>query len=129
MWSVDGKYVLFNSGAPEIRGPARVSVEGGPIEPALTFPAVGSLSRDGRLLAYADETFPTSTWRAELASAGGRVLSVKNIRFSSTGEDSPQLSPDAKHLLVRSGRGGKGELWRTDLDGQDLLQLTRTVRG
>ena len=43
---------MFNSG--DIRGPARVSVEGGPTEQALTFPAIRSLSRDGRSLAYVE---------------------------------------------------------------------------
>ena len=49
MWTGDGRYVVFNHAA-NVRGPARVSVEGGPIDPALTFPAAGSLSHDGRRL-------------------------------------------------------------------------------
>ena len=129
MWTADGKYLVFKSSAPEIRGPARVSVEGGPIEPALTFPAVGSLSRDGMRLVYVEGTGSPSTWRAELASAGGKVLSVKNISLSSLADDSPQLAPDGEHVLVRSGRGGKGGIWKTDIDGQNPVQLTRTDRG
>jgi len=94
MWTADGKYVIFNGGGPDIRGPVRVSVEGGPIEAATTFPAVGSLSHDGRRLAYLDDTWSASTWRVDLASAGGKVLSVKDTSISSGVEDSPQLAPD-----------------------------------
>lgn len=126
MWTVDGNYVVFNSGTPDMRFPARVSVQGGPIEPASTFPAVGSLSTDGRHLAYVEGTGSASIWRVELASAGGKVLAEKNISISSY-DDSPQLAPDGEHLLVRSARGGgKTELWRTDIDGQNPVQLTRT---
>ena len=129
MWTVDGKYVVFNYAGPDIRGPARVPVNGGPIEPATTFPAVGSLSRDGRRLAYGDGTWPTSTWLAKFDSAGGKALSVKNTSNSSVGEDSPQLAPDGEHVLVRSVRGGKQGIWRTDIDGQNPVLLTRIDRG
>jgi len=111
----------------KIRGPARVSVDGGPIEPASTFPAVGSLSRDGRRLAYVDHPpGQSSNRRVQLASAGGRVLSVKNIILSSIYEDSPQLAPDGDHIVVRSGRTEKTEIWRTDIDGRNPVQLTKT---
>lgn len=130
MWTADGKYVVFNSFGPDLHGPSRVSVEGGPIEPAPAFPEVGSLSRDGSRLIYAEETHLRSTWRAELASAGGRVLSVKDISTSSVGgEDHPQLAPDGKHLVLRSWRSGRMEIWKIDLDGQNLVKLTNTDRG
>jgi len=125
MWTADGRYVVFNSAG--IRGPVRVSVEGGSIESASMFPDVGSLSRDGRRLAYVDRAqWPTSNWRVQLASAGGKVLSVKNISLSSIYEDSPQLAPDGEHVLVRSERGQKAEIWRADIDGRNPVQLTKT---
>jgi Tol biopolymer transport system component/DNA-binding winged helix-turn-helix (wHTH) protein len=129
MWTADGKYVIFNGGGPNIRGSARVSVEGGPIEAATTFPAVGSLSRDGRRLAYLDEAWSGSTWRADLDSAGGKVLSVKNTSISSLVEDSQQLAPDGEHVLVRSTRGGKAGIWKTDIDGRNPVYLTKIDRG
>ena len=70
MWTADGKYVVFNFFGPDLHGPSRVSVEGGPIEPASAFPAVGSLSRDGSRLAYVDEIQMRSLRRAEVANAG-----------------------------------------------------------
>jgi Tol biopolymer transport system component len=125
MWTADGRYVVFTSA--DILGPARVSVEGGPIEAASTFPAVGSLSRDGRRLAYVEGAYPGSIWRAQLASAGGKVLSVKNIKISSILDDSPQLAPDGHDVVLRSSRAaGKWDLWTIDVDGQNPLQLTRT---
>jgi Tol biopolymer transport system component len=130
MWTQDGKYVVFDSSANQVGRPSRVSAEGGPIEPATTFPAVGKLSRDGRRLIYGDGSPSSSTWHVELAAAGGTVLSVKNISLSSVFEDSPQLSLDGKHLLVKSLRGeGNPEIWRTDFDGQNPIQVTKTDRG
>jgi Tol biopolymer transport system component/DNA-binding winged helix-turn-helix (wHTH) protein len=128
MWTMDGKYVVFLSSAPEIRGPSRVSVEGGPTEPASTFPWIGSLSGDGRRLAYLDEPHrPSSMWRLALASSGGKQLSLENITLSSICQDSPQLAPDGQHLVVRLVRLERGELWKTDLDSQNPVQLTRTT--
>jgi Tol biopolymer transport system component/DNA-binding winged helix-turn-helix (wHTH) protein len=125
MWTADGRYVVFTSA--DMLGPARVSVEGGPIEAASTFPAVGSLSRDGRRLAYVEGSYPGSIWRAQLASAGGKVLSVKNIKISSIVDDSPQLAPNGHDVVLRSSRAaGKWDLWTIDVDGQNPLQLTRT---
>jgi Tol biopolymer transport system component len=127
MWTADGGYVVFSS--YKLRGPGLVSVDGGPIEPASTFPGIGSLSRDGKRLVYVEGTHSPTIWRAKLASAGGKVLSLKNISISSIGDDSPQLASDGEQVLVRSGRGGKVELWRTDIDGQNPVQLTRATDG
>jgi Tol biopolymer transport system component/DNA-binding winged helix-turn-helix (wHTH) protein len=125
MWTADGKFVMFNSAAPEIRGPVRVSVDGWALEAASTFPATGSLSQDGRRLAYVMGTKSASIWRVDLASAGGRVLSVKSVGLSSMREDSPQLAPDGHNIVVRSARAaGIGQLWKTDIGGQAPLKLT-----
>jgi dipeptidyl aminopeptidase/acylaminoacyl peptidase len=128
MWTADGKFVVFNSATPDIRGPVRVSVERGVIEAASTFPATGSLSRDGRRLAYVEGSFSASIKRVDLASTGGRVLLVKSISLSSLPEDSPQLAPDGRDVVLRSSRAaGKGQLWRTDIDGQTPVELTETT--
>jgi Tol biopolymer transport system component/DNA-binding winged helix-turn-helix (wHTH) protein len=128
MWTVDGKFVMFNSGTPDIRGPVRVSVDGGVLEAASTFPATGSLSRDGRRLAYVEGTKSASIWRVDLTSAGGKVLSVKSISLSSLREDSPQLAPDGHDVVLRSSRAaGRGQLWRTDIDGQTPVKITETT--
>ena len=129
MWTVDGKYVVFKSPATDIGGLARVSLDGGPIEPALEFPELGSLSRDGRRLAGVEGTSSTSTWRVKLASAGGKVLSVEEISLSSMGEDAPQLAPDGEHILVRSGPAGKRGIWKADIDGQNPVQVFKPDRG
>jgi len=129
MWTADGKYVVFRGGGPDVRQPARVSVEGGPVESASAFPNAGSLSRDGTRLVYYEGNLSLSTRLVKLASAGGKVIEVKDFSLSSLGEDSPQLAPDGEHVLVRSGRGAKGSIWTTDIDGQNPLQLTKIDRG
>jgi hypothetical protein len=38
-------------------------------------------------------------------------------------------SPVDRQIVFRSGRSGRGELWKSDANGNDLLQLTKTLRG
>jgi len=124
MWSPDGKYVVFE---PQPGRMARVAASGGPVEFEAVYPKIGSLSRDGRRLAYLDPppTWTNSTvlWRMDLSSAGGKVVSQTRILASLSANDSAQLSPDEKHLVFHSSRSGKQQIWKSNADGTDPLQL------
>ena len=125
MWAPDGSHILFRSNRLGTARYWQVSVDGGPIESASDFPGWGSLSRDGRLLAYSDGgEAMVRTWQVRLSSPGGRVLSMKPITSGSLAETQPQLSPDAKHLVIRSVRSGHfGGLWKSDIDGTNYVLL------
>jgi Tol biopolymer transport system component len=131
MWSADGKYVVFISGRPDVRGPSRVLATGGPIEAAPTYPALGSMSRDGKRLAFVDGDGETFTWRAELAVAGGKVFSNTKTMMPALWEDSPQLTPDGEQVLVRRASRGEHDtaIWKTDIEGQNAVRLTSTHPG
>ena len=124
MWSPDGKYVVFE---PQPGRMARVAASGGPVEFEAVYPKIGSLSRDGRRLAYLEPsgTWTNSTvlWRMDLSSAGGKVVSQTRILASLSTNDSAQLSPDEKHLVFHSARSDKGQIWKSNADGTDPLQL------
>jgi Tol biopolymer transport system component len=61
----------------------------------------------------------------KLAHAGGKVVSQDRILVSAPGEDdSAQLSPDEHQLVFQSMRSGAHEIWRSNADGSDPLQLT-----
>jgi Tol biopolymer transport system component/DNA-binding winged helix-turn-helix (wHTH) protein len=126
MWSADGKYITFE---PTRDRMARVAASGGPVEFEAVYPKIGALSRDHRRLAYVEpsEVWRSSpaVWRIRLAHAGGKVISQARILVSAAGGDnSAQLSADEQQLVFHSMRSGTHQIWRSNAEGGDPLQLT-----
>lgn len=128
MWAADGKRIIFDSGRGGWLSDRlwQVSVEGGDIEPEAVYPHIGALSRDGQRIAYQIDAGgePPSIWRAELSGPGGPVLAQKKVLALSVGECSPQLSSDGTKIAFTSLRSGSFEIWKSDADGSNPLQLT-----
>jgi Tol biopolymer transport system component len=121
MWSSDGQHIIFKSLQSGLSRVWRVPAAGGAIELETMYPAIGTLSRDGRRLAYVEPTGFWQEWavisRMALTSAGGQVVSQKRILASDGGNTAPQPSPDGRQIIFESGRSGKQEIWRSDADG------------
>ena len=132
MWTPDGKYIVFYSYRGNTLHPWRVPVAGGPVEPEMVYPGVGSISQDGRRLVYAERQAggssdlftPAAIWRADLSNAGGPVLRTRKLIYSQFLEDSAQPSPDGTLLAVQSDRSGTGQIWLNSTDGDHPVQLT-----
>ena len=128
MWAADGKRIVFYSRRGGVLSDRlwQVSLEGGDIEPEAVYPHIGALSRDGRRIVYGIGAGgePPSIWRAELSGQGGQVLAQKKVIVSPIGDDSPQLSPDETKIAFASLRSGNSEIWKSDADGSNPLQLT-----
>jgi Tol biopolymer transport system component len=67
---------------------------------------------------------PQSIWRADLSRPGGYVLARKKILASGRYDAQPQLSPDRTKIVFSSQRSGNGEIWRSEADGSNPIQLT-----
>lgn len=134
MWSSDGQYIIFNSDRTGLNRVWRVPATGGASELETVYPATGSLSRDGRRLAYIE---PFWFWRnrvavisrMELSKAGGQVVSQNRIIASDGGNASAQPSPDGRQIVFQSERTGRAEIWRSDSYGSGLLQMTSFDNG
>jgi Tol biopolymer transport system component/DNA-binding winged helix-turn-helix (wHTH) protein len=126
MWTPDGKYIVFNSYRGNMLHAWRVPVAGGPIKPEMVYPGVGSISLDGRRLAYTESQTgeAPAIWRADLSSPGGPVFRTRKLIYSQFLEDSAQPSPDGTLLALQSDRSGTGQIWLNSTDGDHPVQLT-----
>jgi Tol biopolymer transport system component len=133
MWSSDGQHIIFKSLQSELSRVWRVPAAGGAIEPETVYPGTGTLSRDGRRLAYVEPPefwrWSSVIWRMALSSAGGQVVSQKRILASDGGNTAPQPSPDGQQIIFESCRTGRCEIWRSDGDGSNPLQMTFFDKG
>ncbi len=126
MWSTDGKRIAFLSNRSGLPRLWQIPATGGDIKPETVYPAIGTLARNGQRLVYVDPPGDRSTtiWRAELSSAGGRAISQKRIVATGSENTGIQLSPDGSQIAFESTRSGSSEIWRSNVDGSNALQLT-----
>jgi Tol biopolymer transport system component len=128
MWTPDGRAISFDSYRAGLDRIWRISAADGAIEPERTYPAIGTFSRDGARLAYVEplDFWRSSSvlWRADLSTAGEKVLGMRKLLQSSPGDYAPQLSPDGREIVFESARSGKMEIWKCNADGSDPLKLT-----
>lgn len=93
-----------------------------PFGQGFTFPAI---SRKGDKLAFAYSSENINIWRKDLLhpeSAGVRLIA------SSREQTNPSYSSDGKHIAFESTRGGAREIWVSDADGSNLVQVSRLNR-
>jgi len=126
MWTPDGKYIVFYSNRGHMERAWRVPLTGGPIEPEMVYPGVGSISQDGRRLAYTESQTgeAPAIWRGDLSKAGGPVLRTRKLIYSQFMEDAAQPSPDGTRLVLQSARSGTAQIWLNSIDGDHPVQLT-----
>ncbi|MCU1312420.1 MAG: transcriptional regulatory protein-like protein [Acidobacteriaceae bacterium] len=131
MWTPDSKAIVFVSVRTTLPSLWRVPANGGPAERETAYPALGSFSKDGRQLVYAEKIGgePLAIWRADLAGPGGPVLENKKLSHTQYPEADAQPSPDGTRVVWMSGRSGFAELWTSGRAGDDnATQLTHLHR-
>jgi Tol biopolymer transport system component/DNA-binding winged helix-turn-helix (wHTH) protein len=89
-----------------------------PTEQSTIWPRI---SRKGDRLAYAAYSYRTDIWRKDLLHPESPAVEL----ISSTREQSkPAYSPDGKHIVFESTRGGFNEIWMSDADGGELVNIS-----
>lgn len=136
VWAPDGKSIIFTSDREGVGGRRiwKVSIKGSAIEPendallAKLHPGQqprSALSIGRRRMAYVDDRVDdSSTWRVRLERAGGRVLSREKILQSRDEMDVPRLSADGTRIAFASRLSGADNIWISDADAHNPLQLT-----
>jgi len=81
------------------------------------------ISAKGDRIAYDNMMEGNSNiWRLDLTQ---RQTSPVRLISSTRQQFCPQYSPDGKHIAFGSTRGGSPEIWMSEADGSNLVQLTR----
>ena len=135
-WTADGRDIVYSVGSMVGRGLWRIPLfphTAGRTEPE-RLPSVGddayepAISRNGRRLAYVHSFSHGSIWRMAAPARDGKALSPVNqpaSLISSTRDDlMPQFSPDGKKIAFQSARSGSLEVWVSEADGSNAVQLT-----
>lgn len=127
-WAQDGQSLIYSSNRDGSKL-WRIGVNGGSsteldeVGEQVWNPAV---ARVGNRLAYQKITSPLNIWQLDIGT--GRLDPAHVLVASTTGTNvGAQFSPDGKKLAFTSDRTGSMEVWISNRDGSDPIQVT-TVR-
>jgi Tol biopolymer transport system component/DNA-binding winged helix-turn-helix (wHTH) protein len=81
-----------------------------------------AISRTGDKLAFATSFDNINIWRKDLTQPGSAGL---RLIASTREQTNPHYSPDGKHIAFESNRGGVPEIWVSDADGTNLVQISK----
>ena len=129
-WSNDGRDLLLFSDYGGINGLWRVPVFKSwilPQTPRLALRGedreLPALSRTG-YLAYAQVSININVWRLDL-SANPAERKPEPVLHSKGMQSDAAYAPDGKHIAFFTRRSGSTEIWISDEEGNDAIQLTK----
>jgi Tol biopolymer transport system component len=133
-WTADGKEIIFvRGGGGNVGGDTamyRVSSDGsGPprrIQFAGDNPWFLSVARQGHRMAFTRMHRDANIYRLGIGSDGVIHGPGERIASSSRFDVGARYSPDGTRIALFSNRGGASEIWVTQADGRNPVQLTNS---
>jgi eukaryotic-like serine/threonine-protein kinase len=128
-WTPDSKEILFSAkgrlwrlGMSATSAATRLAFVGEDgLMPAISRPQPGQPARLVYVRSFAD----VNIWRVDTPADGAGAAAPPVVTIASTRLDStPQFSPDGRRVAFTSSRSGALEIWVSDRDGDNAVQLT-----
>jgi Tol biopolymer transport system component len=130
-WTADGREIVFSSWPSWLLSTGlrllRIPATGGnsqPLRAGEENACTLSISRQGNLLAYSQEYGDTNIWRLPVSTSTTTPPAATKIISSTRQDFGPQYSPDNKRIAFTSARSGSNEIWVSDSEGANAIQLT-----
>ena len=139
-WTADSREIIFSHSGTNLHytsshGLWKIPATGGtPIQiiPGTQHAQNPAISLQGHLMAYCQgPTRASAFYKLPLTNVTEK-MGVEKIALLSKSENSGDISPDGKKIACRSDRNWSEEIWISDLDGNDLKQVTASsdsIRG
>jgi Tol biopolymer transport system component/predicted Ser/Thr protein kinase len=134
-WSPDGKYLYFvsNRGGSMDLWQQRIGKDGQlKGSPQAVTTGIGMrhaiFSSDGTRLAYSKGRLVANLWKLPIKKDRPATWAeARQITSDQAFIEFVDISPDGKHLLFSSDRGGNQDIWMMPVEGGEIQQLTTNV--
>lgn len=131
IWIEGGRELLISSTHAGMKSLWSVPVNGGEFTavpgsgPGTDHPTYSAVTHE---LAYEYTVEDENVWRVALNPSGKAAAPAQALFSSRTSNLMPQLSPDGKRLLFESDRSGYEEIWISNSEGSNPMQITKLER-
>ena len=125
-WDPGRDLLIFSSDRMDRRILWKVPASGGtpqPLDPTVEDAYEPSVDRAGEHLAYSKQSSDSNVYRLDLSRPDAQPTA---LLASTRHELYPRVSPDGQRIVFEADRSGDDELWLADVDGSNVIQLTRT---
>jgi Tol biopolymer transport system component/DNA-binding winged helix-turn-helix (wHTH) protein len=126
-WTADGRRIVYSSGQDGKTTLFAVPSSGGIPEPvpiAGENPTALSVSRTSSRLVYERDVVDSNIWRLPGPNSSDKRSTPARFIASSEMDREPQYSPDGSKVVFASARSGAYQIWVSDQEGHNPVQLT-----
>jgi len=123
-WSADDTRLVFSQRSPEGADLREVDLSNDAVRQFLFSSSASwpSISAQGNRLAYSVASESVNIWRRDLLHPESPAVKVI---FSTRRQNNAQYSPDGRLIAFESTRAGLWDLWMSNSDGTNPVQLSR----
>jgi Tol biopolymer transport system component/DNA-binding winged helix-turn-helix (wHTH) protein len=125
-WSADDNSLVISELFEDEPGLAEINLKDGSLR-RLDFAGTASwptVSLAGEKLAYSSTSGNSSIWRMDLRHPQSPATELIK---STQGHEAAEYSPDGRQIAFISTRAGPWDIWMSDADGGNLVQLSKSI--